>query len=135
MNPEQLKAFINDRSIHRYLYINTAKGVFDDVDGKSLLNKQEFIMLYNNFTEADKEQVEALLSIGRNNVNIDICHTIATDARGTYCAPTIETRTVKHEFKVYGPIDFLTILGTNYMDGAYDCPGFTLEELYQEALK
>jgi len=135
MNPQQMDRFLQNGSVNRYQYKFKAKDIFDESGDSPILTKQSFLKLYQTWDNVEKEQIEIYLTLVKNDVRIKTEKELGKDRGGYYSVFCASNNAETYQFKIYGSIDFLGLINVSYFDGAYNKPDFTLEELYQEALK
>lgn len=118
-----------------YLYEYSAAGRFSSDKDSDGLTKKTFLDQYYKWDDQDKEQIETLLKVLKLNIRYSKEPYFSKDAKGKFAIFTVENADAFHTFKIYGSVEVCCLFTVNQMDGAYDRPAFTLQELYEEALK
>jgi len=120
-------------STYRINYKYFAADVFDGILGDPVLTKQQYIDLYENLTDEDKVSISSLLMLIKDDVRVE--SRFDEDEKGTFAEYCVADDTNIYSVKIHAPIAFLKAISVKYNKQGYDKPHFTLEDLYQEALK
>jgi hypothetical protein len=133
INPYQRALLEVDPSTDRYVYMVTPNDVLDLELGEPPISKPDYVKLYGSWSDNDKYHLNILTSFLNNDVEFKFKG--GKDDNGEFGEFSVENNTEKYIIKIYGPVKFLAFFQIQFIKGTLFKPGFTIDSLYQEALK